>query len=393
MWESEDSDEDSAVTTEQLQTVSSTDNNYIKLINFICMFLLAWQALFRIPDVAAGLVFKFMSILLKKLALTSTQTLTKVQEFFPDNLKKAHAMQSINTNNFSQLIVCPKCCSTYEQADFTSRQEIATCSYVRFPRHPHQNMRSKCGEKLMKAVKTAKKNRILVPLKVFCYNSIIDTIKDLVQRPGILDIFSEWKLRKIPEGVMCDIYDGELWKSFLYTADQEELLSSRYTLGLLLNVDWFQPYKHVQYSTGAIYISFLNFPRSLRYCNGNTFVVGLLPGPHEPKLHMNSFLENIVRELLLLWKGVRMQTPEGEKEIKAVLLCVACDTPASRKIGGFMGHAALKGCSRCLKSFPTKNFGEKSDYSGFNRSLDLLLSIVNRGCRGNMQQPYLNGKT
>lgn len=97
-------------------------------------------------------------------------------------------------------------------------------------------------------------------------------------------------------------------------------------------------------------------------------MVGLIPGPHEPKLHMNSFLEHLVKDLLQLWKGVPMQTPEGEKDIKAVLLCVACDIPASRKVGGFLGHGALKGCSRCLKSFPTEKFGEKSDYSGFDRS-------------------------
>ena len=42
--------------------------------------------------------------------------------------------------------------------------------------------------------------------------------------------------------------------------------------------------------------------------------------------------------------------------------------PASRKLGGFVGHAALKGCSRCLESFVTKQFGEKADYSGFYRS-------------------------
>ena len=120
------------------------------------MFLLAWQALFRIPNVAMGLMFKFVSILLKKLIETSTQTLTQVHEFFPDSLKRAHTMQSIHSNNFSQLIVCPKCYSTYELADINSGQEIATCSYVRFPRHSYENMRKKCGEKLMKAVKTAK---------------------------------------------------------------------------------------------------------------------------------------------------------------------------------------------------------------------------------------------
>ena len=40
---------------------------------------------------------------------------------------------------------------------------------------------------------------------------------------------------------------------------------------------------------------------------------------------------------------------------------------ASRKLSGFVGHSALKGCSKCLKSFPTLTFGSKPD-SGFDRS-------------------------
>ena len=88
------------------------------------------------------------------------------------------------------------------------------------------------------------------------------------------------------------------------------------------------------------------------------FVVGIIPGPHEPKLQMNSFLETLVKELLDLWKGIRMETPQGIIEVTAVLLCAACDIPASRKLGGFVGHAAEKGCSR---SFPTEKFGEKKN--------------------------------
>ena len=52
-------------------------------------------------------------------------------------------------------------------------------------------------------------------------------------------------------------------------------------------------------------------------------------------------------------------------KIFAFLMCLACDIPAARKCGGFVGHNAVKGCSCCLKSFPTANFGEKSDYGGF----------------------------
>ena len=150
--------------------------------------------------------------------------------------------------------------------------------------------------------------------------------------------------------------------------DGEELLANRYSLGLLINVDWFQPYKHISYSVGAIYISILNFPRHLRNLRENTILIGVIPGPNEPKLHMNSFLEPLVMDLLKLRRGVRMATPEGEQLIRAVLLCSASDIPASRKLGGFLGHAAARGCSRCLKVFPTDNFGEKPDYSGFDRS-------------------------
>lgn len=148
----------------------------------------------------------------------------------------------------------------------------------------------------------------------------------------------------------------------------QEFLSSKYSLGLLLNVDWFNPYKHVEYSVGAIYTSILNFPRRLRYQKENMILVGIIPGPNEPSLHINSFLEPLVEDLQQLWKGVDMTTPDGVKTIRAALLCTASDIPATRKLCGFVGHGALKGCSRCLKSFPTTEFGTKPDYSGFQRN-------------------------
>ena len=191
------------------------------------------------------------------------------------------------------------------------------------------------------------------------------SIEPLLKQPGKLDLLNEWKSRSIHTGVMADVYDGLVWKSFL-VVEGKEFLSSRYSLGLLINVDWFQPYKHIQYSVGAIYIVILNYPRHLRYLRENMILVGVLPGPHEPSLHINSYLEPLVRELISLWRGIEMDTTEGSKVIRAALLCNSSDIPATRKIGGFVGHAALKGCSRCLKEFPTNVFGEKPDYSGFN---------------------------
>ena len=57
-------------------------------------------------------------------------------------------------------------------------------------------------------------------------------------------------------------------------------------------------YTHVQYSVGAVYLAILNFPRHLRYKRENMLLVGVIPGPHEPSLHINSFLEPVVDELL-----------------------------------------------------------------------------------------------
>ena len=63
-------------------------------------------------------------------------------------------------------------------------------------------------------------------------------------------------------------------------------------------------------------------------------------------------------------------TPDGDdKTVCAALLCTASDVPATRKLGGFVGHGSLKGCSRCLKPFPATEFGTKPDYSDFQQRM------------------------
>ena len=74
----------------------------------------------------------------------------------------------------------------------------------------------------------------------------------------------------------------------------------------MLNIDFFQPYKHVQYSLGAIYLTFLNLPRRLRNKTNNIILVGLIPGPKEPKHDLNSYLEPLVNELKQFWKGIEL---------------------------------------------------------------------------------------
>ena len=61
-------------------------------------------------------------------------------------------------------------------------------------------------------------------------------------------------------------------------------------------MDFFQPYKHLTYSVGVIY-GVLNLRRSIRYKCENVILIGVIPGPEEPKHDINSFLEPMVNPL------------------------------------------------------------------------------------------------
>lgn len=76
-----------------------------------------------------------------------------------------------------------------------------------------------------------------------------------------------------------------------------------------MNTDWFQPYERGVYSVGAIYLTIQNLPREECYKLENILLVGIMPGPCEPKLTMNSFLAPLVLELKEAWeKGFSFTT-------------------------------------------------------------------------------------
>ena len=94
----------------------------------------------------------------------------------------------------------------------------------------------------------------------------------------------------MPAGVLSDIYDGSIWKEFLNYKGQL-FLSQSHNLALMLNCDWFQPYKHAQYSVGVLYLTALNLPRSIRFKPENILTAGITPVPKELQQYgMNPYL-------------------------------------------------------------------------------------------------------
>ena len=75
----------------------------------------------------------------------------------------------------------------------------------------------------------------------------------------------------------------------------DSLLNQKRSLGLMINADWFQPFKHCTDSLGAIYLVIMNFPRKERYKRENVILAGLIPSLQKEPSSLNAFLAPLVK--------------------------------------------------------------------------------------------------
>ncbi len=262
-------------------------------------------------------------------------------------------------------MTCQKCYSVYKYSDCT--ETIGTRVVPKLCSHRNSRFARPCGGPLLRSVELQGNKLVYYLMKVYCYMSLYNSFQILLDRPGFHEQCDLWKAECRESSLYEDVYDGKIWQDF-QRYDGKPFLSDPFTYGIMMNIDWFQPCKHTEYSIGAIYLTVMNLPRKVRFKQENVILVGLIPGPKEPKHDINAFLTPLVEELLNFWKGVKMRVFSFSESvlIRCALLCVACDIPASRKVCGFLGHSANLGCSKCLKEFPG-TVGQK-DYSGFDRT-------------------------
>ena len=86
-----------------------------------------------------------------------------------------------------------------------------------------------------------------------------------------------------------------------------------------------------------MYLVLLNLPRLEIFKWKNVVVLGIIPGPKEPLLTINTYLKPIVNELLHIWSGVVLWEQENQVLYKLALLCISNDIPATRKCGEYLG--------------------------------------------------------
>ena len=93
----------------------------------------------------------------------------------------------------------------------------------------------------------------------------------------------------------------------------------------------------------------LNLPRAQRFNEENVVLVGLMPGPKEPKLSLDIYLRPIVADLLSPADGKHFQDYSHTGNIyRYRLLTCSSDLPAARRLGGFLSYHAQHGKSSKL---------------------------------------------
>ena len=73
------------------------------------------------------------------------------------------------------------------------------------------------------------------------------------------------------DSILKDVKDGHIWQKFA----SQGFFDSKFNLALMLNVDWFRPFKRSEYKVAAIMMTVLNLPREERYKKKWTIMAGI----------------------------------------------------------------------------------------------------------------------
>jgi len=327
----------------------------------IIIWVFKFQQRFKLSDIALEALIKFLRTILVRF--------NKQQfEEFPTSLYKAKKLLKIFQPKM-QLAVCTNCHKLHNATNITTYKEdgevtIMKCLHQEFPNNPTPSYRKPCNNPLS-VLKKNKGEIIAVPRMLYPKPSVRQQLSMLYQRPNFEKMLKSSGIQK--ENIYSDIYDGKVWKTFP-SSDGSPFFTSETAathLGLLFNLDWFQPFTYTQHSTGAIYASICNLPRSERNKPENIIYLGFLPGPKEVGLErINHYLAPIVDEFLELWRGWNVKTyqyPNG-LNIKVALIVGSSDIPATRKLFGH-GSAVMK-CHRCEKRSTYSHEYRKTHYGG-----------------------------
>ncbi len=162
------------------------------------------------------------------------------------------------------------------------------------------NQRFSCNYPIVKTILTSKGD-VYRPSSIYPIVSLNYQLQSLYNKKRFEESCRKWAERSEDLDQLTDIYDRRKWKTFQDPQEnlpffRKELSDCR--LGLMINLDWFQPYDNSPYSIGTIYGVICNLPHDERFKPSNILTLAIIPGPSEPKLHqLNYYLAPLIDQL------------------------------------------------------------------------------------------------
>ena len=185
------------------------------LLTWLTLFLLRLQCKHYIPDYALECLLKFLYTLFVIIG-RSSEVAKNIAEQLPRSMYSLRKYVGV-ANNFEKFVVCCKCNSIYNMKDCFERPGVS--KFQEF------SSKSPCNTLLLKTVEVASKKKILYPFKIYCYQSIKDSLQKLFNQPNFDKHCEHWRTRSSIEGTISDIYDGQIWKDFQTVCDKPFLSS------------------------------------------------------------------------------------------------------------------------------------------------------------------------
>lgn len=266
---------------------------------------------------------------------------------FPRTLGDSSSIFDIS-GVFVYWIVCPDC---------------STCYFPEPPQdgdgvRPYCTARTRegdeCGAALFQpwrlGLKTTKR-----PVRLFPVQSIGHWIENLMQMAEFEELIDRPQVAENrPNGEIGDAWHAE----YLFTfrgPDLKPFAGRQGNIMLALSVDWLNPFGNLtakkKFSIGAIYLTCLNLPLSIRYLLANACILAVMPGTEEPDfIEVHRFWRVIVEQLNRLWRiGYWLRTnkfPLGRTLVIAVGPLIG-DMPAIKKILGLTDATSTSPCHFC----------------------------------------------
>ena len=149
------------------------------MCTWLSLYLLTLRAVFRLPDRAINLLFRFLKLFLTVIGIFSSQC-KEIASCFPKSLYRAIKESGLQQKNtFTKYVVCRKCHKLYILEGcidkIGSTLHGKTCTHKRFPNHPQVRMRRPCGTLLVKSVEVATGRSVFYP-KLYILEGCIDKI-------------------------------------------------------------------------------------------------------------------------------------------------------------------------------------------------------------------------